>query len=125
MPTEPMLFAIVIFIIVALLGVCVIMLLGFVPDTLHVTYVRENKNYSVKRVYGPISREGVTQLLDFMASTTSRLGVLTVGDLLGMLGEACCNADEDYGWVDLQDSKIVRTRKGYELQLPPAQVLRH
>lgn len=96
------------------------------PDTLTISFDRQNERSVIKKIYGPLKRTEVESILSIMTTMTSVHGVLTVGDVYSIFNEPSDFVlDETYGWVGLEGYKIVRTRKGWELQLPPAQVLIH
>ena len=48
---------------------------------------------------------------------------VTVSDLCETVGVSSKYTDNDYGWTDIRDAKIVRTRDGYLINMPKAHPL--
>ena len=46
--------------------------------------------------------------------------VASIADLYSFVGEVGDPCDNDYGWTDLRDAKVIRVHNGYKLKLPKA-----
>ena len=46
--------------------------------------------------------------------------VASIADLYSFVGEAGDPCDNDYGWTDLRNAKVIRVHNGYKLKLPKA-----
>lgn len=64
------------------------------------------------------SRGEAETVLDHMADLCETYGQVTVADLYDLVGISGSFTDNNYGWVDLRDAGVRRTRDGYILALP-------
>lgn len=59
------------------------------------------------------------RVLDSMMDLVSTYGVASISDLYSFSGLSSDNfTNNDYGWTNLQGSRVVRARDGYVLELP-------
>lgn len=61
--------------------------------------------------------EEVLSCLDDLIETYGTASVADLGELVGITGEY---TDNKYGWTDLRNASVERTREGYRLKLPRA-----
>lgn len=58
-------------------------------------------------------------VLDQLESAIANYGIASVADLYDLAGITCRSYTANkYGWTDIRNAKVVRTRDGYILQLP-------
>lgn len=66
------------------------------------------------------SRSDAENVLDTLADNIDRYGVTSVADLYQLVGIQSQSTDNRYGWEDLRQARVQRTRDGYLLDLPKA-----
>ena len=64
------------------------------------------------------SRSEAEVVLNHLISICDLRGVVTVADLYDLAGIPKIYADENLGWRDLRNTRVVRTGIGYTLDLP-------
>lgn len=64
------------------------------------------------------TRVEAEEVVDNMFEILSKYEVVTMRDLLGMVGESHNQVDEDWGWTDLRGARVHKVRGGYLLDLP-------
>ena len=64
------------------------------------------------------SRVEAEEVLSEMDRLLGEYETVTVADLYEMLGITGSHVDERFGWKDLRDARVVRTKGGYLLDLP-------
>lgn len=64
------------------------------------------------------TRVEAEEVVDNMYELLSKYDVVTMRDLLGMIGEPHSTTDEDWGWTDLRGTRIHRIGGGYLIDLP-------
>lgn len=64
------------------------------------------------------SRADAEVVIDNMMATLEQYDVVTVSDFYDLIGITGNFTDEKYGWVDLRQAHVVRTRDGYIVNLP-------
>lgn len=64
------------------------------------------------------SRGEAEEVLGNMIDTIKDYGMVSVGDLYDMVGEAGAFTDNAWGWFDLGQASVRRVREGYMLALP-------
>ena len=70
------------------------------------------------------SRAQADEVIDTMIEMISKYEVVTVRDLLSMVGEQHSFTDEDWGWTSLRGARVHRIgRDGYLLDLPRPEAL--
>ncbi len=69
------------------------------------------------------NRDDADEVLVAMLSILEDYDVVTVKELYGLLGKPADYTLGDYGWYNLDDAKILRTREGYLLKLPRPKVI--
>lgn len=57
-------------------------------------------------------------VLDHLVGLTEEYGMVSVADFYDLVGETGNFTDNKYGWVNLADAKVYRTRGGYVIDLP-------
>ena len=66
-------------------------------------------------------RAEAEEVLQRMDETIETYGVVTVADLYDLVGYTCEHTDNNYGWTNLRNAKVVRLiGGGYKLDLPKA-----
>lgn len=89
---------------------------------------REDRRYSEPRraagySYDDIiieSRGEAEDALTRMDELVATYGMVTVADMCDLLGVTCRYTDNKYGWTDIRNAHVVRTRDGYMIKLPKA-----
>lgn len=84
---------------------------------------RIRKNYSFEEILIN-TRVEAEEVLDRMQDSIDHYGECTVGDLFDLTGITQEYTDDKYGWTHLGDSKIIRVRDGYALDLIPPVLLK-
>jgi len=64
------------------------------------------------------TRFDAQRVLDEMMKTVEKYGAVTVADLYGLVEWSSTHTDGKWGWVELEETSIRRTRDGYLLELP-------
>lgn len=64
------------------------------------------------------SRGEAEAVLDRMTEIIEAYEFVAVADLFDLLGQDCQYTDQKYGWTNLRDASVERTRDGYLLKLP-------
>lgn len=80
---------------------------------------RAQLNYSYDDVIFD-NRGDAEEVLDRMEELLERFDVVTVADLFDMAGISGNYTDNKYGWTDLRNAHVERTRDGYIIRLPRA-----
>jgi hypothetical protein len=70
------------------------------------------------------SRSEAEEALNHLISLRDLRGVATVGDLCDLVGISKTYMDENWGWRDLRNARVVHTRSGYVLDLPKPEDVR-
>lgn len=70
------------------------------------------------------TRAEAQQVLEDLYSAMSQYGVLTVAEFYDTAGFTSNRfTDENWGWISLRGSRVIRTNEGFALQLPDPQPL--
>lgn len=69
------------------------------------------------------SRADAENVLDLLVESTMQYGLATVADLYELSGIASSYTDTDYGWRELSDARVERTRNGYIISVPRPEYL--
>lgn len=81
-----------------------------------------NQRYSFDKVI--IDNRGeAEEVLSQMDDLIDRYGIATIADLNEALGISGEYTDNKYGWTNLRNAEVVRTREGYMLKMPRAMVI--
>lgn len=64
------------------------------------------------------TRGEAEDVLDRMTEIIESYEFVSVADLFDLLGQDCSYTDQKYGWTNLRDASVDRTRDGYLLKLP-------
>lgn len=64
------------------------------------------------------SRQDAENVLDALAARTMEYGMASVADLYELSGIPSSYTDTDYGWLEVSDATVQRTRDGYNIVLP-------
>jgi hypothetical protein len=67
------------------------------------------------------SKEEAELVLDNMRGVIDAYDVVSVADLNELVGFEAKHTDNNYGWRSLSGARVISTRDGYLLDLPPAQ----
>lgn len=70
------------------------------------------------------TRVEATTVIERLYDLVDRYGMVTVGDLLSLVGATPKYTDENWGWTDLRGAKVERISDGYLLDLPRPEVLK-
>lgn len=70
------------------------------------------------------SRGEAEQVLSTLSDALEEYGAVTVGDFYDSVGESCDYTAYNYGWDNLGGARVVPTRGGYMLDLPPVKPIR-
>jgi len=70
-----------------------------------------------------VDKDDAQATLDMLCTLVEQYEVASVADLNDMLGLPATYVDNSWGWTNLAGSRIVQTREGYLLQLPPIEQL--
>ena len=87
---------------------------------------QSNKKVSYRNAYyskrvGDIffdSRETAEKVLELSKEIINEYGFVTIADMYDLAGLNTTYTEQNYGWVDLKEAKIIRVRPGYKLVLP-------
>lgn len=66
------------------------------------------------------SRRDVEEILLTLEEDINRYGIVSVADLYDLCGISHSYTDNNYGWTEVSDWEIVRTRNGFRLKIPRA-----
>jgi len=66
------------------------------------------------------TRGEAEEVLVTMEEIISTYGLVSVADLYDMVGHTGSYTDNNYGWTDIRNASVIRTRDGYLLKLPRA-----
>lgn len=67
------------------------------------------------------SRQEAEEVLSRMDELVATYGTVTVADLYDLVGVTCEYTDNNYGWSNIRNAKVVRLRDGkYMIELPKA-----
>lgn len=66
------------------------------------------------------NRGEAEEVLARMDDLMDTYGIVSVADLYDLVGEPSNYTDNKYGWTDIRNASVVRTRDGYMLKLPKA-----
>lgn len=97
---------------------------GFVSYS---SYSRNNDRRSTEPVrrntydFGSVileTRGEAEDVLDRMTEIIETYEFVSVADLFDLIGQDCNYTDQKYGWTNLRDASVERTRDGYLLKLP-------
>lgn len=69
------------------------------------------------------SRREAEDVLSNLIDLTMDYGMASVADLYSMTGLPVEYTDNEYGWDELSDSKVIRVREGYIITFPKVRVL--
>ena len=75
--------------------------------------------HSYNDIYLETKGEGEA-VLDQMNALIDEYNLVTIADLYDMVGVTGNYTDHNYGWTDISDARVLRTRDGYVLDLPKA-----
>ena len=64
------------------------------------------------------NRAEATEVLDAMIAIADQYQAVTIADLWDLLGRTGEPTDENFGWVDLIGTDVVKVHEGYLLDLP-------
>ena len=81
-----------------------------------------NQRYSFDKVVID-DRGEAEEVLSQMDDLIDRYGIATIADLNEALGISGEYTDNKYGWSNLRNAEVVRTRDGYMLKMPRAMVI--
>lgn len=70
------------------------------------------------------NKKDAEDVLERMDEIMDTYGMVKVADLFDLVGIAVEYTDNDYGWTNLRDAKVIRDRDGYVLDLPRIKSLR-
>ena len=82
---------------------------------------RRNKGIQPEYIFR--SRMEAGETLDAMFAIINEYGFVTIADVRDLIGEQSTFRDNQFGWTDLKEVSIKRTRDGYLLDLPAASLL--
>ena len=66
------------------------------------------------------SRGEAELVLERMSELIDTYGMASVADLFDLAGETCSYTDNKYGWTNIRNAKVYRTRDGYLIEFPKA-----
>lgn len=69
------------------------------------------------------SRAEAEDVLSRMDEIIDQYGIISVADFYDLVGVSSSYTDNKYGWVDIRNANIIRTRDGYKIKLPRAKAL--
>lgn len=84
-----------------------------------ISYSRSSYGYDTDDIIFQ-TKEDAEEVLDAMDDAIARYRIVSVGDLHDFVGERGTHTDYKYGWTNLRGARIVRTRRGWMLDLPKA-----
>ena len=70
------------------------------------------------------TRSEAEDVLNHLISICDRRGVVTVGDLYNLASMSTSYTEENWGWRDLRNARVVHIRSGYILDLPRPEDIR-
>ena len=70
------------------------------------------------------SRSEAEDVLNHMISICDLRGVVTVGDLYNLASMSKSYTEENWGWRDIRNARVVHIRSGYILDLPRPEDIR-
>lgn len=70
------------------------------------------------------SKSEAEEVLEQMDGLLDTYGMVTVADLCDLVGISCEYTDTKYGWTNLRNARVERTRDGYVLDLPRVATLK-
>ena len=82
-----------------------------------VTQTRTGYSYNDITLDDRAEAEEVLARMDELMAT---YGIVRVADLYDLVGISCNYTDNDYGWTNIRNARVVRVRDGYKLELPKA-----
>ena len=71
-----------------------------------------------------VTRSEAEDVLNHMISICDLRGVVTVGDLYNLASMSTSYTEENWGWRDLRNARVVHIRSGYILDLPKPEDIR-
>jgi hypothetical protein len=80
----------------------------------------KNKLYHIDD-YALSSREDAIELLDYLLTNIDQYGEASVADYYDVIGEQSSYEDNNWGWTnaaDISATRIIKTRNGWEVELP-------
>lgn len=69
------------------------------------------------------NRGEAEEVLSRMDELVDMYGLASVADLYDLVGITCDYTDNKYGWTDIRNASVVRTRDGYLIKMPKAMPL--
>lgn len=66
------------------------------------------------------SRGDAEQVISQMEDLIDTYGMVSVADLYDLIGISCDYTANKYGWTNVRNAEVVRTRDGYMLKMPKA-----
>lgn len=84
---------------------------------------RTNSGYSYDDIVLDTRGEAET-VLSRMDEIMEEYGIVRVADLYDLVGESGDYTDNNYGWTNIRNAKIVRTHDGYKIDMPRALPIR-
>mgnify|MGYP000011205802 CR=1 FL=1 len=66
------------------------------------------------------SRGAAEQVISQMEDLIDTYGMVSVADLYDLVGISCDYTGNKYGWTNVRNAEVVRTRDGYMLKMPKA-----
>lgn len=66
------------------------------------------------------SRGDAEQVISQMEDLIETYGMVSVADLYDLVGISCDYTGNKYGWTNIRNAEVVRTRDGYMLKMPKA-----
>lgn len=77
----------------------------------------------VRRTYDDItipSRGEAEEVLDRMCEILDTYETVSIADFYDLVGVSGHYTDQNYGWTNLRNAEVIRTRDGYKIRLPRA-----
>lgn len=81
------------------------------------TEPRTRGGYDIDNLYLE-NRGDAEEVLSQMDDIVAEYGVLSVADLYDLVGILPRVTDHKYGWTNVRNARVVRTRDGYKLEMP-------
>lgn len=66
------------------------------------------------------TRGEAEEVLSSMDELMDTYKMVTVADLYDLVGTSCNYTDNKYGWTNIRNAEIIRTRDGYKIKMPKA-----
>ena len=82
-----------------------------------VTQTRTGYSYNDITLDNRAEAEEVLTRMDELMAT---YGIVRVADLYDLVGISCNYTDNDYGWTNIRNARVVRVHNGYKIELPKA-----